>query len=205
MEGQESKEMQPSEISITDFKYNSNTIQQQQRLSIRITMIATFSALAIGVSYILAPLINVELLSVLLFIAGFLYGKLTGLLVGLISSIIYYGWNPFGISPLPIFLATVGLMTLIAVVGGILKPADIHAKKIEISHSNIFKLAVIGFCFTLLFDISTNILIAIIYYGGDIRAAFLFGFPFMIIHLVSNTFVFAGLVLPVHNAVKSIH
>jgi len=175
-----------------------------QRFSIRITLTAILAALAIGASYMLAPFINIEVMSVLLFIAGFIFGKLIGAIVGLISSLIYYGWNPFGISAIPLYLVCVASMTFIGFVGGLLRPSPSPAKRIEVNRLNIIKLALIGFCFTLLFDIITNIIYAVFYYGGDIRLSFITGFPWMIVHLVSNTVIFAVLVIPVYNAVNTL-
>ena len=192
--------------NISGLKSNGNgqTVQNPysyQKLSIKVTLTAIFTALAIGSSYILAPLINIEVMSVLLFIAGFLYGKFIGSFVGLLSSLIYYGWNPFGVSPLPIYLVCVGCMTFIGLVGGLLKPAQFSGYKLEANRSNIAKIALIGFLYTILFDLFTNIVFGLIYYGGNILLAFITGFPFMIIHIVSNTILFALLVLPIYNAV----
>jgi LytS/YehU family sensor histidine kinase len=194
------------ETNISGLKSNGNgqTVQNPysyQKLSIKVTLTAIFTALAIGSSYILAPLINIEVMSVLLFIAGFLYGKFIGSFVGLLSSLIYYGWNPFGVSPLPIYLVCVGCMTFIGLVGGLLKPAQFSGYKLEANRSNIVKIALIGFLYTILFDLFTNIVFGLIYYGGNILLAFITGFPFMIIHIVSNTILFALLVLPIYNAV----
>jgi len=194
------------ETNISGLKSNGNgqTVQNPysyQKLSIKVTLTAIFTALAIGSSYILAPLINIEVMSVLLFIAGFLYGKFIGSFVGLLSSLIYYGWNPFGVSPLPIYLVCVGCMTFIGLVGGLLKPAQFSGYKLEANRSNIAKIALIGFLYTILFDLFTNIVFGLIYYGGNILLAFITGFPFMIIHIVSNTILFALLVLPIYNAV----
>lgn len=103
-----------------------------QRLSIKITLVSVFAALSIGVSYVLAPLINIELMSVLLFIAGFLYGKYIGVFVGLISSIIYYGWNPFGVPPIPLYLVCVSLMAFVGFIGGLVKKSKPSITKIKI-------------------------------------------------------------------------
>jgi hypothetical protein len=92
-------------------------------------------------------------------------------------------------------------MTFIGLVGGLLKPAQFSGYKLEANRSNIAKIALIGFLYTILFDLFTNIVFGLIYYGGNILLAFITGFPFMIIHIVSNTILFALLVLPIYNAV----
>ena len=203
MQNQESKKDNSLEPQIGKIEKDSIAPYPYQRFSVKITIISMFAALAIGASYILAPLINIELMSVLLFIAGFLYGKYVGIFVGLISSIIYYGWNPFGVSPLPMYITCVGCMAFIGLLGGILNASQTKKKKIDIKLSNIAKLALIGFFFTLLFDILTNLIYAYIYYAGNIHLAFITGLPFMIIHLISNTIIFALLVLPTYNTIIS--
>jgi LytS/YehU family sensor histidine kinase len=198
------KDCKNAEISKAPMNLNGKACQGSntyELLSVKVTLIAIFTALAIGSSYMLAPLVNVELMSVILFIAGFLYGKYIGVFVGLTSSLIYYGWNPFGVSPLPIYLICVVCMAFIGFVGGLLKPAPNQESKLKIKASNVAKIALIGFLYTFLFDITTNIVYGWIYYGGNILLAFITGFPFMIIHIISNTIIFALLVLPTYKAV----
>jgi hypothetical protein len=205
MQKQKPKDSNTPKVEMDCYKQvNTTPYAYHQKLSIRVAMISIFAALAIGSSYALAPLINIELMSVLLFLSGFLYGKYVGGLVGLISSLIYYGWNPFGIPPLPLYLVCVALMSFIGLIGGFLKLSKSYEGKIEFAGKMIWKFALIGFFFTMLFDILTNVVYAYFYYGGNIMLAFVTGFPFMIIHLISNTVIFALLIIPIYNAVTSI-
>ena len=200
----EHEEIKESKPLLNNIKKSYSVTYTTQRLSIKIAMSSIFAALAIGVSYALAPLVNIELMSVILFLSGFLYGTYVGFIVGLISSSIYYGWNPFGIPPLPLYIVMVACMVFIGVIGGLLKLSNKREAKIEMIPSTICKFALIGFFYTFLFDIVTNIVYAYFYYGGDILLAFVLGFTFMIIHLVLNTIIFAFLVIPIHNSVISI-
>ena len=163
-----------------------------------------FAALAIGMSYVLAPLINIEVMSVLLFISGLLYGRTIGLFVGLVSSIIYYGWNPFGVSPLPIYMVCVGCMAFIGFLGGVLHQSSSTKTETKYNFMNLLKFALLGLIYTFIFDILTNLAIAYVYYGGNIVGAFLYGAPFMLIHIVSNVIIFTLLIPPVHHAVLSL-
>jgi len=183
------------------FKQTSQEPFIYQKLSIKVAITSIFTALAIGSSYMLAPFINIKLIEVLIFIAGLLYGKFIGISVGVLSSLIYYGWNPYGSPSLPIYLIIVGLMTFIGLVGGIFKSTQIQGQKLKINHLNVIKFALIGFLYTFLFDISTNIIFAYVLYNGNILFSLIAGFPFMIIHLISNTILFALLVLPIYNTV----
>lgn len=203
MQIQESDKQKSSDLTLNEAKQLAIYSYPYQKRSVKITMIAIFAALAIGASYMLAPFINIELMSVLLFISGFLYGWYIGLFVGIISSLVYYGWNPFGVPPLPIYMVCVGCMAFIGLFGGIIK-SNSHIKKIEINTRNISKLALVGFFYTVLFDLLTNLVYAYVYYAGDFRLALITGFPFMIIHLISNTVVFSVLVLPINNTVETL-
>ena len=201
MQKEENNDIKISKIPLNGFGQAGQEHYTYQKVSVKVTLTAIFTALAIGSSYMLAPFISIEVMSVILFISGFLYGKYIGMTVGLTSSLIYYGWNPFGVSPLPLYLVCVGCMTFIGLIGGILKPNQKQIRELEIKPLNVAKITLIGFLYTLLFDLTTNIVYAWVYYSGNILLAFITGFPFMIIHLVNNTIMFALLVLPTYKAV----
>lgn len=204
MQKEDSKETKISKFPLNGFGQAGQEPYTYQKVSMKVTLTAIFTALAIGSSYILAPLINIEVMSVILFIAGFLYGKYIGIVVGLTSSLIYYGWNPFGVPPLPLYLVCVGCMTFVGLIGGISKPNQKQVRKIEFNRLNVAKIALIGFLYTFLFDLTTNIVYGWVYYSGNIPLAFITGFPFMIIHLVNNTIMFAVLVIPTYKAVTAL-
>ncbi|MHA1831801.1 MAG: hypothetical protein ACTSWR_09745, partial [Candidatus Helarchaeota archaeon] len=58
---------------------------------------------------------------------------------------------------------------------------------------------------TLLFDLTTNIITGFIFYGGNVIIALVLGIPFLLIHTISNTAVFSGLLIPVVNAIKNLN
>jgi len=95
-------------------------------------------------------------------------------------------------------------MTFIGFLGGVYKPEKSSFQKVEFNRINIAKLGFIGFFYTLLFDIITNLIYAVIYYGRNIRLAFITGSFFMIIHLISNTLIFALLIIPTYNTAISL-
>ncbi|MFX1294400.1 MAG: ECF transporter S component [Promethearchaeota archaeon] len=204
MQEQKQKELNQSDLKFNKYEKGILESYPYQSLSIKIAIISIFAALAIGMSYALAPLINIEFMSFTLFLAGFLYGKYVGIFVGLISSTIYYGWNPFGIPPLPLYMVLVSCMVFIGLIGGLIKSSDRENNKINVTKSTLCKFAFIGLFYTLSFEVITNIVFAYFYYNGDIKLAFLTGLPFMIIHLILNTIIFALLVIPVYNTVISI-
>ncbi|MHA1270095.1 MAG: hypothetical protein ACTSPY_09945 [Candidatus Helarchaeota archaeon] len=179
---------------------------------LNIVLVATLSALSITISYILAPLVNVELMSFTIFISGYLFGILVGIGVGTISSVIYYGWNPYGPSNPPTYITCVICMILFGIIGGLLKLKSNNThnnnssnKKLKYSAWNIYKFGFIGLILTLVFDISTNVITGFVFYGGNITISIVLGIPFMLIHVISNTAVFSALTIPIINSINSIN
>ncbi|MHA1266995.1 MAG: hypothetical protein ACTSRS_17285 [Candidatus Helarchaeota archaeon] len=166
---------------------------------LEVVFIAILTSLGISLGYLLAPFPNIEFLSFIIFIAGFLYGKLVGLGVGVLVPMIYYGWNPYGPSNPPIFITCVICMSLIGVIGGFLKPKI--SGKLLYSAWNVYKFAMVGFLLTLIFDLATNIVTGLIFYEGNIGLALFLGLPFLLLHTISNTVIFATCLIPTNNAI----
>lgn len=203
MQIQESDKTNSNELELVTNNKELIEIPLDQRFSLKIALIAIFAALSIGVGYLLSYIPNVELMSVFIFISGLIYGKYIGISVGLISSIIYYGWNPFGgFNPI-VDTTCILCMVLFGLVGGFLTSNNFHDRQIEYSRKNMIKLATIGFILTLIFDIITNFAFAL-FMQLDLRAVFLSGIPFMIIHLICNTIIFATITITVYNRVVSL-
>jgi len=197
------KNLHESEMVSSSLEGNLENFEIKNRISrkkiLEIVLVASLTALGISVGYLFAPFPNIEFMSFIIFIAGFLYGQVVGLGVGVFVPLIYYGWNPYGPSNPPIFLTCVGCMTLIGAIGGFLKPK--HPEKLTYSAWNIYKFAFIGFILTLIFDLTTNIVTGIIFYGGNVSLAILLGIPFLLIHTISNTIIFAICLIPTNNAI----
>ncbi|MBD3226846.1 MAG: ECF transporter S component [Candidatus Lokiarchaeota archaeon] len=208
-------------------KNNKETYEifDNKKRLINIVIIAVLAALAISLSYVFSALPNIEVMSFLIFISGFLYGTLVGTGVGFMAPLIYYGWNPYGPADIPTYLTCVICMAFFGIVGGLLKP-NLKNKgnnnnsynkssnngynnsngKILYSKWNILKFGIIGIALTLQFDFITNLIIAYMWYGGNILAPYLnpWTFIFLIIHIVSNTIIFALLTIPVYNSIRRV-
>ena len=105
---------------------------------------------------------------------------------------------------MPLYIVCIACMIFIGLMGGVLKVSVEQQKRVEMNPTTVLKFAAIGFFYTFLFDIVTNIILAYFYYGGNVILALMLGLPFMIIHLISNTILFAFLIIPVYNTVISI-
>ncbi|GAF87161.1 unnamed protein product, partial [marine sediment metagenome] len=95
--------------------------------SFRISLISTFTALAIVLGYLLAYLPNIELFTLMIFLSGFILGKRDGVIIGLFSSFIFCFFNPFGPSPIPLLMFQLLHYSLTGLLGAI--SCDYLAKK----------------------------------------------------------------------------
>jgi uncharacterized membrane protein len=161
--------------------------------SMRVSMAAMLSAVAISLSYARFWASNIEFTSLTIFLSGFMLGSRTGVLVGLVTESVFSSLNPLGSAPPPIFLAQIGCMMLIGAAGGLYgRLTDQSDMKLNSS----IKMAAMGLYLTIVFDLVTNLGFAISFYGGNYEFALILGSPFMIVHVVSNTLIF-GTIGPV--------
>ncbi len=65
-----------------------------ERKSFRISLIATFTALAIVLGYAMAYIPNIEVFTLMIFLSGFIMSKKEGAIIGLLSASIFTFFNP---------------------------------------------------------------------------------------------------------------
>jgi hypothetical protein len=152
-----------------------------------VARVGVFSALAFGVNAPFLVIPNVEVFSLALFLSGIFLGIIDGLAVALISGVIFVLFNPNGPQTLPLVgLAQLFGFILFGLTGGLLRPIVLH-------HSQTLKIAfLLAFCggaLTLWYDLSTNLVFAIIL--GPFWPTVVSGMAFGIIHIVGNIITFA--------------
>jgi uncharacterized membrane protein len=173
--------------------------------SARIRWIAragTFTALSVALGYLLVFIPNVELISASIFASGWLFGSSVGLTVGALSFAIFSFFNPLGASLPPLLLAQIVGGMLLGATGGFLKSflsgVPLIAKGIV--------LGIGGGLLTLVYDVITNIGGFIAFTTEKTFLAYLAaGIAFSLLHIFSNTLIFALLLFPVLNRVASFH
>jgi hypothetical protein len=182
----------------------------------QVAITAVMSALAIVIAYsrglALSTLPGVfELMTVMIFIAGFCFGAAVGVSVGVISLSIYMlvpypfahpaAWL-YTISPI-LLLVMAALGALFGVAGSLssrfLKPAGWGRFSLS--------LAVIGFALTLTYDLVSSLGFAIAYQLDLIQTISLTFVPLYyawppIIHTVTNTIIFAVLAPPIIQGIR---
>ena len=157
-----------------------------------IILMAIFIALAIAGGLALAPLPNIELVTVTIFLGGLMLGAARGLVIGAIAEFLYSFFNPYGVAAPPLLMAQVISMMLAGAAGGVL------SFMINDRQPAMWLWGLIGFGLTFTFDLLTTVSIVLFTGTGapGFIATVVFGIYFYIAHQVSNMLIFA-LLLPV--------
>jgi len=171
-----------------------------ERKTFRISLIATFTALAIVLGYAMAYIPNIEVFTLMIFLSGFIMSKKEGAIIGLLSASIFTFFNPFGPSPPPLFIYQLIHYSLTGISGGLVKDFMVNRKFFKPKedlyvYQVMIIFGVIGGILTFLFDILSTLL------GGFtvstsidyFIASYLFGIVFTTVHLIGNILVFVFL------------
>lgn len=155
---------------------------------------ALFTALIVVVGYSLVHVPNIELVTATAFLAGTVLGPYRGAVVGGVGELLYALVNPLGISALPLLISQVIGITLVGFAGGLV--INMAAVKRQ-NTTQLLVFALCGISLTLLFDILTTCGFLIMS-GITLKtfsAAYAYGAPFYIVHVMVNTIIFV-LLLP---------
>ncbi|MBN1756269.1 ECF transporter S component [bacterium] len=142
-----------------------------------------------GFGYLLAPIPNLEIVSLILAFSGFLLGIPYGMLVGAIGFFLYSVLNPFGIAPPPVLLAQIMGGMIIGLTGGIYRR---FCFKPQYTLINSLWAGFWGLLATLAYDLLTNLGAYIAAASRETLIVFLIaGLSFSLIHIISNVLIFA--------------
>jgi len=160
----------------------------------KICLIATISALSVGLNYALVNVPNFKVMDLFVFVAGFIFGPLAGAFVGVLVWVIYGVINPYGFV-FQVWLATMFSESIYGFIGGVL------GKKMVLNDFNCnyfvssVLFGVLGFFLTLVYDLVTNIVFALTF-NVPIVIAILAGVPFALVHELSNAALFGTCSVP---------
>ncbi|MFC1581807.1 hypothetical protein ACFL3L_02790 [Candidatus Neomarinimicrobiota bacterium] len=153
---------------------------------------ALFASVAIGLGFSLVMVPNIELITVVVFLAGLTLGAGWGILVGGTAEFIFSALNPLGsgLLFLPLFIAQVSSMAIIGALGGLMRPIFFKEKYGTLK---IVGLIITGFFLTLFFDSITTLSFPISagYDWPQTWGLYLSGIGFTILHQISNAIVFS--------------
>ncbi len=159
-----------------------------------VATIGIFSAMAYAGAYLVAFIHNIEFLTGTIFLAGLLFGKKQGALVGCLASALYAVFNPWGVSPLPLFVAQVASRGVVGYAGGILGTLEFSRQE---SWRRTFYFAVTGLLLTGLYLVAAQFsyMLSSGFTFEQLKIFFTIGIPSSILLLLGNTLQFA-LALP---------
>ena len=165
----------------------------------RVSITSIMTALAVIGNYSLVAIPNVELGSTILFTTAFVFGFPMGVACVLLMSIIYASFNPWGPFLPQIWLTQVIGWLFMVAVGAIMGSS---ASENSSGAPQRQELACVGAFVTVFFDLITTLGYSWAY---DIPylVALISLVPFMIIHVVSNTLLFAAVTPGIDSIMKT--
>ena len=155
---------------------------------IAITSIMT--ALAIVGNYSVVFIPNVELGTIVLFVTAYVFGPVMALWSTLITSIIFGAINPWG-GFIPQIWASQVIGWIYVVLAGSIAGKPGRYSDVDVFSSR--ELGAIGLVVTVVFDLVTNVGYSLTF-GIPYSIALIAGFPFMVVHVVSNVILFSSVV-----------
>jgi hypothetical protein len=166
----------------------------------KVAITGVMAALTLVAYYALVVAPNVELGSSVLFVTGFLFGIEMAFSCVLIVSLIFGLFNPWGPSIFipEIWLAQIAGWVLFALAGHI---AGSSGRKSARGMYRPQELAVMGGLLTLFYDLVTNLGWSLAS-GIPYWLTLLTGFPFLVVHVVSNILIFGLVVIPLDGAMR---
>ena len=161
----------------------------------KISLVAVLAATAIATNYLMIGTLNVKLMDLIVFTAGYMLGSGLGALTGGLVWLVYGTINPFGFS-LPVFISTVIGEAMFGAAGGLFSGKE--------SGSGFDSwAAVTGFLLTFVYDLFTNIVSGITA-GISLEFALITGVPFMLAHTISNAVFFGFGFNPLANSINKV-
>ena len=167
-----------------------------------LTRIASFVAIGLVSGYALAAVPNVELVSAVFFWAGFLMVPIAGIVTGVLTEALFAGFHPMGSSFGVLLVSQVIGMAAAGMFGAI--AALLAGRQLSVRLALV--VVGLGVLATLIFDLVTNLAypIAAGFTFSQLAVSLSLAVPFAAIHIVSNAFVFALLVVPILPKLKKV-
>ncbi|MCP4573134.1 MAG: ECF transporter S component [bacterium] len=144
-------------------------------------LLGLFAGVAVGVGYLLAGVPNVELMTLVIMLAGATLGAVRGAAVGVVAEAIFSVGSPYGMAAPPLLAAQLAGMALAGVTGAALRMA---LERTDRPARRTVTAGVVGASTALVFDLLTNVG-SIIGYELDPRLVFGGALGFNLIHMAS--------------------
>ncbi|MFB0567463.1 MAG: hypothetical protein ACETVM_02610 [Candidatus Bathyarchaeia archaeon] len=170
----------------------------------RIALLSVLTAVSLGIQLAPRPP-NVEFTSLFTFLVGILYGGIIGGFFGGFVMFVNGFLSPWGFAGFMMPFQIVG-MAITGFAGGIYKRYVVGAHSAQVCA----EVAVLGAFLTLLYDIITNVGVAVSLtlnrtpWHISLILAFSMGAPFSLVHIVSNIALFGSGFIPLIKALKRV-
>ncbi len=168
-------------------------------MSRRVSITAIMTGLALTGNYIFVGIPNVELGSAILFITGYVFGFRISASSALLTAIIFGSINPWGGLIPQIWITQLIGWVYIAFAGSLI---GLSGQSASSRLTKDWQLGIVGAFLTFYFDLLTNLGYAWAT-GISYWITLLAGLSFMIIHVVSNAIIFAGVTLRLDSIIRS--
>lgn len=156
-----------------------------------VALVAVFSSTCVAAAYMLTLIPNVEFFTMLVFLGGLLFGRVIGAVNGFLAAMLYFVFNIYGASPLPLLAIQVGSYGVLGLLGGVLRA---HPLLASLSWRGQAMLGAIGATFVLSYTLLADLVFSIVM-GLNYVAWVLQGLPFTVVLVTSNLVTFS-LLLP---------
>lgn len=150
---------------------------------------ALFAAAGTAGGFLFMAVPNVEIITALMFLAGYALGLRHGILASVICGLIYFGFNPQGMYP-PLLIAQIVGLSMAPLVGWFYSQYARHKSSSSFILRLILALAAV--ISTLSYDVLTNLAFPIST-GMNLKATLtvlLAGIPFSLVHIGGNIVIF---------------
>jgi hypothetical protein len=168
---------------------------------LKITLLSVLAAACLSVQLLPRPM-NMEFTSVIVFVTGMVFGVLFGALLGASVMFVNGFLSPYGFAGTVMPFQIIG-MASIGVVGGLYS----KMAKFNLSKGGFVETAILGAFLTFIYDVITNLGIAVSGSGMPFPQAFIFflitGAVPSAIHVIWNTALFGALTVPLVKAMRN--
>ena len=168
-----------------------------------IVLASLLIAVSLATNYVLIGIPNIKLMDVCTFLAGEHLGLLWGAIVGASTWIIYGTLNPIGMSPATTVITIIG-QVFYAVAGWTIGSFTFSWGSVDENRSAWY--AASGLLSTLFYDLFTNALVGIIFYGSMTLGLLGMNFPLPLglMHEASNFVLFPLIAVPIEGRMEQL-
>ncbi len=169
-----------------------NQIQQTHPVR-QPVLLGLFAGTAVGAGYLLASVPNVELMSLIIALAGAVLGPLGGVSCGVLAGAVYSLGSPYGPPPPVLLLAQVLGHGFTGLCGWFFGREILKLKTNGGFWKTIFLALAAAVVSTLVFEILTNLAILLMFQDASLMVVLGGALPFSLLHLGGNAILFVFL------------